>query len=34
MNTCLYKLLLNGVNVYSVKTDAFVVVEYNLENAK
>ena len=34
MNTDLYKLLVNGVNVYSVKTDAFVIDEYDLEKAK
>ena len=34
LNTVFQKLILNNVNVYSVKTDAFVIDECNLEKAK
>ena len=34
MNQDIYKLIINGINVYSVKTDAFVIDSYNVEKAK
>ena len=34
MNQYFYKLISNNINVYSVKTDAFVIDSYNVEKAK
>ena len=34
MNSDFYKLILNNINIYSVKTDAFVIDECNVEKAK
>ena len=34
MNQDFYKLIINNINVYSVKTDAFVIDSYNVEKAK
>ena len=34
MNQDIHKLIINDINVYSVKTDAFVIDSYNVEKAK
>ena len=34
MNQYIHKLIINDINVYSVKTDAFVIDSYNIEKAK